>query len=293
MTLYELLTGTFPFESETYPALISSIAADVPVPLRMFRPDVPTELESIVMRCLEKEPSDRFETVRALAQALSPFTPSDIAARISQMTSEVRAQRTRPPARSTPAETARANSKRPRRRRSYAGLVAALSAGALAGFLGVTGWWLLGSPKVATAAASTGVAHTTTPPPGPSVALPAASPEPAPAPSLFTVSVRLAAEPPTAKLLLDGANLPSNPFVAELAPDGRLHQFVATHAGYVTERQTLAFDKPTDIRVRLQPVSRRAPSAAPQAPQKSGVGDNLAPRSQRSSSIITANPYSR
>ncbi|HET7539200.1 MAG TPA: hypothetical protein VFK05_04990, partial [Polyangiaceae bacterium] len=48
-------------------------AADPPAALRLKRPEVPIEVESIVLKCLEKDPAKRFQTARELVLALAPW----------------------------------------------------------------------------------------------------------------------------------------------------------------------------------------------------------------------------
>jgi eukaryotic-like serine/threonine-protein kinase len=71
--LYEMLAGASPFGGDTLPEVCARIMAEPPGPLRELRPEVPPVLESIVTRCLEKEPAKRFQDVAELAQALAPF----------------------------------------------------------------------------------------------------------------------------------------------------------------------------------------------------------------------------
>ena len=49
---------------------------------RQFRPEVPQGLAKVVLRCLEKQPGERFKNYADLAQALAPYsstapTPGD------------------------------------------------------------------------------------------------------------------------------------------------------------------------------------------------------------------------
>jgi serine/threonine-protein kinase len=71
--LYELLTASQPFTGETLPQLVASILAEPPRSLREQRPDVPVELEAVVLHCLEKDRNQRYQSVGALAQALVNF----------------------------------------------------------------------------------------------------------------------------------------------------------------------------------------------------------------------------
>jgi serine/threonine-protein kinase len=73
--LSELITGTSTFEAPTQIQLGAAILERDPVPLRQKLADAPPELEAIVLRCLAKDPNDRFQDVAALALALYPFGP--------------------------------------------------------------------------------------------------------------------------------------------------------------------------------------------------------------------------
>jgi serine/threonine-protein kinase len=70
--LHEVLTSRPPFLAETVAGLLASIIADPPVPIRLERPDVPEDLEAIILRCLEKDLSRRFQTIGDLVTALRP-----------------------------------------------------------------------------------------------------------------------------------------------------------------------------------------------------------------------------
>ncbi len=68
--LYYLLTGKSPFPYEQVVRVIVAHASEEAIPLRQHNPQLPIELEEIVLRCLEKEPEDRYQTVEQLRQAL-------------------------------------------------------------------------------------------------------------------------------------------------------------------------------------------------------------------------------
>jgi serine/threonine protein kinase/dienelactone hydrolase len=70
-TLYEMIAGRRPFQAESKIGVMTSILRDAPPPLKSVRPDVPLEIERIVRRCLEKNPSARYPTARELALDLA------------------------------------------------------------------------------------------------------------------------------------------------------------------------------------------------------------------------------
>ena len=69
---YQLLTGELPFEAGTIAALLmKQLVAEAPSVLRK-RPDCPSDLSAAVMRCLAKDPQDRWASAEALQDALAP-----------------------------------------------------------------------------------------------------------------------------------------------------------------------------------------------------------------------------
>jgi serine/threonine-protein kinase len=68
--MYYLLTGQPPFMADNPLKVIIAQASQEAIPPRQINPDLPFELEEIVMRCLEKDPDHRFQDVAALQRAL-------------------------------------------------------------------------------------------------------------------------------------------------------------------------------------------------------------------------------
>jgi len=60
VVLYELLTGAHPFLAKTMPALFKNIVSEDPAPLKSHREELPTALENIVAKALQKDPEDRY-----------------------------------------------------------------------------------------------------------------------------------------------------------------------------------------------------------------------------------------
>jgi len=69
-TLYELATGHRPFAAATCEAVLTKAIRDEPQPIHELNADVPESLERVVLRCLEKDPDDRFASAAALAAEL-------------------------------------------------------------------------------------------------------------------------------------------------------------------------------------------------------------------------------
>ena len=72
-TLYELLTLRPPYEGNDRQELLRRIAFEEPKTLRRLNPRIPAELETIVLKALEKNPADRYATAKALADDLRRF----------------------------------------------------------------------------------------------------------------------------------------------------------------------------------------------------------------------------
>ncbi|MDI3282548.1 serine/threonine-protein kinase [Polyangium sp. 15x6] len=72
-TLYDLLAGRPPFEGSHVLAIMRQLLTEDPPPLGKIRPDVPEDLQAIVMKCLEKEQGRRYESALALGEDLQRF----------------------------------------------------------------------------------------------------------------------------------------------------------------------------------------------------------------------------
>jgi serine/threonine protein kinase len=80
IVLYELLTGVRPFHGGSSMAVASAILRDTPAPLTERRPGIPQPLERVVLRCLAKNPVDRYQSAIDLRHDLEEVRKDPVAA---------------------------------------------------------------------------------------------------------------------------------------------------------------------------------------------------------------------
>lgn len=73
IVLYEMLTGRVPFDGDQPMAVAMKQINEQPSPPRVHRPDLPEDLNAVVMKALAKRPSERYRTAEEFAAALRPI----------------------------------------------------------------------------------------------------------------------------------------------------------------------------------------------------------------------------
>ena len=81
MVLYEMAAGKRPFREDLSSHLTDDILHVVPPPPGHFRPGVPSQLEEIILKCLEKDPAKRYQSAKEMLSSLDenwavPIPPS-------------------------------------------------------------------------------------------------------------------------------------------------------------------------------------------------------------------------
>ena len=75
--MYLMVTGRPPFDYQQPIKVLIAHASETPTSPRDLNPSIPVELEEIIMRCLEKQPEDRFQDVVTLEEQLEHVPLTD------------------------------------------------------------------------------------------------------------------------------------------------------------------------------------------------------------------------
>ncbi len=72
-TMYELLCGEQPFTGESSLTVLFKVINDEPASLRSKKPGIPEDVDTICLKCLEKNPEKRYDSARALADDINRY----------------------------------------------------------------------------------------------------------------------------------------------------------------------------------------------------------------------------
>jgi eukaryotic-like serine/threonine-protein kinase len=162
VVLYEMLTGTTPFSGDSPVEIAMKHLSDPPRPPSVERPDIPPDLDMIVLRALAKNPDDRFQTAEEMDAELERVSrgagvttaTADAATAVLSGTELSTAPTAIVPPRRPPATTRpgyRYAEPPPRRRPFWPWLLALL----LVVLAGVAGWYAFGQIQDALSGGST------------------------------------------------------------------------------------------------------------------------------------------
>jgi serine/threonine protein kinase len=87
--LYELITGQMAFVGDDVKSVLDHVVNDDPCPMQSLRRNAPSELEAIVMRCLDRERDRRWPSAATFARALSTYGSAGIFAQLASVQREL------------------------------------------------------------------------------------------------------------------------------------------------------------------------------------------------------------
>jgi len=170
--LYEMATGVRAFEGESSLSTLSAILRDEAKPMSNVAPDVPAQLETVIQRCLRKNPDDRWQSMKDVQGALSALKRESDSGSLytTRLTAGIAPPSIPPPSVKATAVAGQAGAS-PSNSKAFIGIAAVLVILAAAG-----GGTFFMMKKRAAAKVAAEVAAQTPPP------APVAAPEPAPPP---------------------------------------------------------------------------------------------------------------
>lgn len=78
IVMYEMATGRIPFESESAMSLIRHHIYDTAMSVRQFNDSIPTDLETVIMKCIQKDPDNRYDDPGQLLEDLEAVKQSRV-----------------------------------------------------------------------------------------------------------------------------------------------------------------------------------------------------------------------
>ena len=230
--LYEMASGTLPFNADNFMAILSQQMYQAPTPIREIVAGCSLGLEAVILKCLSKKPEARYQSMEELGEELGRVKSGEVPLAVAEMMS--RSEGFDVP----PEYFKRSSVAVPGPARGRATLLYAASALAIViGVLAVV-FALKATAPQQPPAAPTAVATPSPPPVEPAPQPPASlakTAEPPPSPKI--VSVAPAATPETAEAFIDGkpVKLPTPIDVEE----GKTVTFEVRAPGYETQQVTL------------------------------------------------------
>jgi eukaryotic-like serine/threonine-protein kinase len=262
--LYELATGSVPFDADNLMGILTKHLYETPIAPHELAPpvDVPPALEAVILKCLQKKPEHRYQSMAELASDLSaieqgltpravidkvqqrstsgPQTLTGVEARVSVSTGQIEIRKSRAPL--------------------FIGLGVAAAA-----LIGIGAFMMSGKgedpqPTAAVKPEPAGASSPAT------AAQPSAAAEPAPAaaaPSLVTVTTF----PANAEVYQEGALVGNSPYALSKPQAGKDVKLELRLPGYDTKFVTISAATGSSIGVNLAKKAEAKPDPRPPAQQ--------------------------
>ena len=85
--LYELISGTLPFNADNFMGILTQHMYKAPVPIRALvpTPDCPPSLEAVILKCLSKKPDARYDSMEMLAEDLERARKGEVPLAVGEL----------------------------------------------------------------------------------------------------------------------------------------------------------------------------------------------------------------
>ncbi|MBX3270129.1 MAG: serine/threonine protein kinase [Sandaracinaceae bacterium] len=290
IVLYEMLTGKLPFHDAELVSLLRMQIKEPPVPPSKVAPeaDIPLELEAIVLRCLAKRPSQRFQSMADLGEALRTLRAAPAPAPDASEPDPFRGIGEQPTALALEAVPARATATPARVAPGARGVVViaalVLTAGAAGAYVVARAPASAPSPP-----AHPGVTSEAQTPPVPATPAPepprspAGAPADAPRAPARSAQITLDSHPSGARAFQDGALIGETPLALQRPAHGERVVMTLSLRGHQDQEIAIGELSAEHLTVTLAPrrAGRASPSADPGAPAPEPGAQPPAPREPR------------
>ena len=235
--MYEMATGEVPFRGGNYLNIVSQVISAEPTPPRELNQQISEDFEAVILKALEKDPADRYQSMEELETDLSALDSGELGS-----------------------TSARITAARRRRRRNRAGLVRTLKwAGAAIVILSLV---VIAVMMFTDRNGDDGEQQAVVPAPPPVDAAPAAQPVDAmPRPGVEMAQITIKSRPPGATVLRDGnTDVGKTPTTVKLVKENKNVTFVLELEDYDFAEITV---NPLEADGKTLPVRLKKPRKRP------------------------------
>lgn len=85
VTMYQALTGSFPYNGDNVWDVIRKVTSEDPTPLSKLNQNIPFALEKIIMKCIAKERTERYQDISIVQDALTNYNNANLQTTISPL----------------------------------------------------------------------------------------------------------------------------------------------------------------------------------------------------------------
>jgi serine/threonine-protein kinase len=257
--LYEMASGSLPFNADNFMAILSQHMYQAPTPIREVAPECSPGLEAVILKCLSKKPEARYQTMDDLRVDLEKLKNGEVPSAVAEMVNRADGFSVPPEyfKRSSTSISPMSLAEPKRPWALYGAAVTAILVGVVAVIIAVRTVTSQPPPQPPPAALTEPVPA---PPPTPQITAPPEPPPPAEPQAPKKISVGLAATPETAVGFRDG-KLIKLPTTIELE-EGEVVSIDVRAEGY--EAQQIKLDGKEQI--KMVKLNKLPPSQGPKAP---------------------------